>query len=94
MSKVLKSLYVVQVCGTPDTVNDSDLDVGEVEGVFDSNKELLSYWSSNDADFRQEYYSELFEKLGYLLDVVPSHDYEELQHKLWRRAIEDQELDA
>lgn len=88
----LQPLYVVQVCGVPNNVESSELDVGEIEGVFNHERELLSYWSSNDADFREEYYSELFEKLGYSLDCVPGPVYEELQNRLWKQAIEDQGL--
>lgn len=90
---MLQPLYVVQVCGVPDNEEPSDLDIGEIEGIFNGDKELLSYWNSNDADFRSEYYSELFEKLGYSLDTVPGPIYEELQYKLWQKAIEDQKID-
>lgn len=37
---------------------------GEIEGMFDENDELLGAWSCNDANWRDEYFSEFMEKLG------------------------------
>ncbi len=40
-------------------------EIGEVEGMFDENKELIHWWSRNDANWRSEYFAPILEYFGY-----------------------------
>lgn len=51
----MKRVYLTYVC---------DDKVGEVEGAFAEDGELLGCWSNNDACWRDEYFSPFMEKLG------------------------------
>jgi hypothetical protein len=51
----MTTIYIESVC---------DDDVGEVEGAFDENGNVLDIWSSNDAQWRHEYFNDTFQKLG------------------------------
>ena len=42
----------------------SDDDLGEVEGMFDENDEVIGHWHSNDASWRDEYFSGFMKNLG------------------------------
>ena len=46
--------------------------VGEVEGVFDDEGNLLDFWCCNDATWRNEYFSGFMATLGF--DCVSSSD--------------------
>jgi len=46
------------------TIYHISLDSPEVQGIFDVNGNLLGAWSSNDANWRSEYFSEFMEQLG------------------------------
>lgn len=50
----LKTIYCTSTCR-----------IGEADLFFDEDYNLLSWWACNDAMYRHEYMSELFEKLGY-----------------------------
>ncbi len=51
----------------------ADDEIGEVEGIFDSDKfTLLHWWNLNDADWRSEYFNPLMEQLG--IKVVSSNN--------------------
>lgn len=65
------------------TLYNADLD-DLVEGMFDSDGTLLSFWSPNDATWRQEYFRELMEKLGYHVKTAP----EWMRKKLFDKANE------
>jgi hypothetical protein len=56
MTSTKKILYHVDI---------ADDDVGEVEGFFDEQGNLLHCWSMNDALWRSEYLNPLLEELGY-----------------------------
>lgn len=42
----------------------ADDELGEAEGVFDSRGLLLDAWSTNDGNWRHEYYNPFMKKLG------------------------------
>jgi hypothetical protein len=60
---------------------------GEIEGAFDENGELLSFWSCNDATWRNEYFGPFMKKLG--IKTVSSSDsnltkrLEEAAEEMW-----------
>lgn len=45
--------------------------VGETEGMFDSDGTLLDFWSCNDACYRSEYFNPFMNKLGYNVEQAP-----------------------
>ncbi len=45
---------------------------GEIEGMFDSNGDLLHFWFCNDATWRNHYFNPLMLKLG--IEVKPMPD--------------------
>jgi hypothetical protein len=45
-----------------------DEEVGEVQGMFDMEGNLLGAWSDNDASWRNEYFSPFLEKLGIIVE--------------------------
>lgn len=45
-------------------VNIEDDEAGDCEGAFDAAGNLLDIWSSNDANWRGEYFSGFMSKLG------------------------------
>lgn len=51
----MTTIYIEYVC---------DDFVGEVEGAFDENGNVLDIWSNNDANWRGEYFNPFMEKLG------------------------------
>lgn len=58
----LKKVYVVYAC-------DSKGDLGEIEGVYDVDKEeWLDFWFCNDANWRGEYFNGFLRTLG--IDVA------------------------
>lgn len=42
-----------------------DEEAGEIEGMFDSEGNLLGAWSCNDATWRGEYFGGFIQKLGF-----------------------------
>lgn len=42
----------------------SDDEVGEVEGMFEENGNLIDFWACNDADWRSEYFAGVLKFLG------------------------------
>jgi hypothetical protein len=52
----MKKLYIVYFC---------DDTLGEAQGMFDAEDNLLGAWSDNDANWRNEYLSPFMEKLGF-----------------------------
>lgn len=59
---------------------------GEVEGMFDEDGNLLDLWSSNDATWRNEYFSGFMKKLGIEVKTAPETMNEKLAEeaeKLW-----------
>lgn len=51
----MKTIYHVYIC---------DDDVGEVEGMFDTDGKLLGTWSNNDGNWRGEYFDPFMKELG------------------------------
>ena len=49
---------------------EGDSDLGEVEGMFSEEGELLGAWCLNDAQYRVEYMNGFLAALGF--DVVPA----------------------
>jgi hypothetical protein len=45
-------------------VSVADDEIGEVEGVFDAERKLITAWHCNDAQWRSEYFDELLAYLG------------------------------
>ena len=56
-------------------------DVGEVEGAFDKDGNLLGSWHANDGDWRSEYFDGFMKNLGIVISYKPKNR-EELQQKL------------
>jgi hypothetical protein len=52
----VKTLYHVDLC--------SD-DHGEVQAMFDEDKNMLHFWWSNDGNWRSEYFNPFLAALGY-----------------------------
>ena len=52
----------------------------ELDVFFDEKKEILTWWSLNDAHYRHEYMSPLFKLMGY--EVVVSDEDKELIEKI------------
>jgi hypothetical protein len=50
----VKVIYIESSCG----------EGGECQGAFDEEGNLLSIWSSNDADWRHEYFDGMMAQLG------------------------------
>jgi hypothetical protein len=46
-----------------------DDDVGEVEGMFGEDGNILGMWASNDANWRNEYFREFMRALGIQVDT-------------------------
>lgn len=46
----------------------------EMQFFLDENKEVISCWHINDADYREEYMGSLFKKLGYEVKFVKCND--------------------
>lgn len=66
----MKKIYFLYLC---------DDDVGEVEGMFDEQGEMLGNWCCNDATWRGEYFNGFIESLGYeVISDIP----EDLEPKL------------
>ena len=58
----MTTIYFLSIC---------DDDVGEVEGMFDANGDVLGTWCNNDARWRGEYFEPFLEALGIrVLDVA------------------------
>lgn len=55
-------IYYYNYCG----------DLGEVEGIFDEHGILIDSWWSNDANWRNEYFSGFLAKLGIWCDRLPA----------------------
>jgi hypothetical protein len=47
-----------------DEVVDPDIDIGDVEGMFDKSGECLGCWALNDAKWRGEYMNDFASALG------------------------------
>lgn len=60
-------------------------EVGEVEGMFDEDGELLGMWSCNDACWQNEYFSEFLDKLGvYVVEDGRFDDkLEKIAEEMW-----------
>lgn len=54
--------------------------IGEVEGIFDEDGNMLGTWDCNDVQFREEYYNPFLKKLGF--KVVRKNDDKFLVKKL------------
>lgn len=62
---------------------------GEIEGMFTEEGDLLGMWCSNDACWRNEYFSDFMEELGIeVKDDWEDPFYVELKEKLEERARE------
>lgn len=55
---------------------------GEVEGMFDTNGNMLDCWMCNDATWRNEYFSGFMSKLGYTIKPLPEKFHESALKKI------------
>lgn len=51
--------------------------IGEVEGVFSADGNLLGIWSNNDACWRQEYFGPFMAELGFKIETHWQGEWEE-----------------
>lgn len=51
----MRTIYIVDAC---------DENLGEAQGVFDEKGKLISAWSCNDANWRDEYFNGFMKTLG------------------------------
>jgi hypothetical protein len=56
VTRELQTIYYVDLC--------SD-DHGEVQAMFDEDKNLIDYWWTNDGNWRSEYFNPFMNKLGF-----------------------------
>lgn len=53
---MVKKIWIEDICTD---------EVGEVQGAFDDDGNLLHIWCTNDGDWRHEYFNPIFTALGY-----------------------------
>lgn len=59
-----------------------DSDLGEVEGMINDKGEVIGYWWSNDASWRNEYFGPFMQKLGITVVTPEKKLYVKLQKVL------------
>ena len=58
----MKTIYHVYYCSE---------EYGEIEGMFEVDGSLISYWNCNDAMWRNEYFDGFMLKLGFVVSTKP-----------------------
>ena len=74
--------------------DDGGKDTGEIEGMFDEDLNLIGTWCSNDAHWRNEYFSPFMKNIGIEVVRAPDHYKEKLIKTLrleWNEVYGDDE---
>jgi len=64
----MKMIYIQYFC---------DVELGEFQGAFDKNGKLIDFWSCSDANWRNEYFSGVMEKIGIKIKSLPKKMHKE-----------------